>query len=132
MAEKVTRTLVDDMEDSEVVADAGTVPFGIDGRQYEIDLCRKNATRLRDFLRDYEKHGRLVGRAKSSTRSPSGHSRKSGGPSGYDREQLIAIRHWARRNGHPDLSNKGRVPTEILEAYERAHHGGSESLFSAS
>jgi hypothetical protein len=30
------------------------------------------------------------------------------------------IREWARTNGHP-VSDRGRIPATILEAYEKAN-----------
>lgn len=35
-----------------------TVQFGLDGRQYEIDLSTSNAERLREALRPYAASGR--------------------------------------------------------------------------
>lgn len=44
-----------------------------------------------------------------------------------DREEGRAIRTWARAHGWPDLPDLGRLPGEILAAYEQAHtdNGGS-------
>jgi hypothetical protein len=38
-----------------------------------------------------------------------------------DREQAGAIREWARRNGH-QVSDRGRIPSSVVEAYESAHN----------
>ena len=51
MAKKVTVTLVDDF-DGEGAADE-TVEFGLDGVTYEIDLSTKNATKLRNDLKQW-------------------------------------------------------------------------------
>jgi len=45
-----------------------------------------------------------------------GASRRSGG----DRERLKAIRDWARKNGHPDLGDRGRIPQRIVTDYDAA------------
>jgi hypothetical protein len=37
-----------------------------------------------------------------------------------DREQAGAIRDWARKNGHA-VSDRGRIPASVVEAYEGAH-----------
>lgn len=37
-----------------------------------------------------------------------------------ERDRARLIRTWARGNGWPDLSEHGRLPDEILEAYGRA------------
>lgn len=127
MAEKVVRTLIDDMETGEVGADAGTVLFGLDGKDYEIDLSKKNADPLRSFLKKYIEHARPMGR---TGKSPAA-TKPPKAASGYGREQLAATREWARRNGYPNLSNKGRVPAEVLLAYENAHRSNGEKLFSS-
>ena len=50
MAQKVQTLFVDDLDGSE--AD-GTVRFGLDGTEYEIDLNAKHAQQLRDALARY-------------------------------------------------------------------------------
>ena len=47
MAQKVQTLFVDDLDGSEA---EGTVRFGLDGTEYEIDLNAKHATQLRDAL----------------------------------------------------------------------------------
>jgi hypothetical protein len=47
MAQKVQTLFVDDLDGSEA---EGTVRFGLDGTDYEIDLNAKNAQQLRDAL----------------------------------------------------------------------------------
>ena len=46
--------------------------------------------------------------------------------SGKSPEELAAVRTWARENGH-EVSDKGRVPKEILEAWDKRHEAVSES-----
>ena len=50
MAQKVHVLLVDDLDGGD--ADE-TVPFGLDGVSYEIDLSAANAQKLRDALAAY-------------------------------------------------------------------------------
>lgn len=121
MSEKIVRLLMDDLEEDEVEATAGTVQFPTLDGTYEIDLSKKNAGKLRDdieaaraILEPYVKHARLAGKPRAKTKTiPS----RVG--SGYDREQLVAIRHWARRNGWPNVSDRGRVPADALAAFEQ-------------
>ncbi|MCU1642669.1 MULTISPECIES: histone-like nucleoid-structuring protein Lsr2 [unclassified Nocardia] len=113
MAKKVTVTLVDDY-DGESKADE-TVFFSIDGSDYEIDLSIKNAGKLRESLEPWAEKARKVGRSKQ---------RKVGAVTGrtrpaVDREESTAIREWARAQGH-QVSSRGRIPAEIVEAYQRA------------
>lgn len=124
MAQKVVVTLVDDLDESE--ADE-TVEFGIDGSSFEIDLSDANAAKLRDSLADYIGHARrTAGRRRSTGRSAAPASaaapaaRKGGGRASVDREQNQAIREWARKNKFT-VSERGRIPSEVSEAYHQAH-----------
>ena len=109
MAQKVTITLIDDLDDSEA---AETVSFGLDGTNYEIDLNEQHAADLRNALALYVAEGRKVtgsrrgGRARAAT--------GSGGPAAKD------VRIWARNEGH-NVPERGRIPAEIREAYDAAH-----------
>jgi hypothetical protein len=130
MAQKVVVSLVDDLDSSE--ADE-TVEFGLDGATYEIDLSEANAAALRDKLADFVAHARRSGgrRRSGSASAPAG-GRRSGGSGGgsggsggrgraaVDREQNQAIREWARKQGMT-VSERGRIPSEVSEAYHRAH-----------
>ena len=87
------------------------VTFALDGQQYEIDLNHRNADALRLALDPYIQGGR-----KTSGRSPQGSSR----PVRSSREHLTSVRAWARANGH-SVSDRGRVPAAILDAYASAH-----------
>jgi hypothetical protein len=122
LAQKVVVSLVDDLDASE--ADE-TVEFGLDGATYEIDLSEANAAALRDRLADYVAHARRSGgrRRTSAPAASSGSRRGSGGGGGraaVDREQNQAIREWARKQGMT-VSERGRIPSEVSEAYHKAH-----------
>jgi nucleoid-associated protein Lsr2 len=111
MAKKVTVTLVDDF-DGEGAADE-TVEFGLDGVAYEIDLSTKNATKLRNDLKQWVEAGRRVGGRRR------GRSSSARGRGAIDREQSAAIREWARRNGH-NVSTRGRIPADVIDAFHAA------------
>ena len=110
MAQRVNVVLVDDIDGSDA---AETVSFGLDGAVYEIDLSKSNARKLREALSLY------VGSARRVSRS--GRSAPRGGRSTAraGREQTQAIREWARSNGYA-VSDRGRVPAVVLEAYNSA------------
>ncbi|SDN34390.1 histone-like nucleoid-structuring protein Lsr2 [Allokutzneria albata] len=111
MAEKVIRTLVDDLDGSEAEE---TVEFAIDGVSYEIDLSGGNAGKLRDSLADFIASARKVG---GRRRSAGGRSAaRPGRPAAADREQNQAIREWARKRGMK-VSDRGRIPADVLESY---------------
>jgi hypothetical protein len=105
MAQKVHITLEDDLDGGDA---AETVAFGLDGRSYEIDLNAKNAKALRDTLAKYVAAGR-----------------RAGGRSGAKRRTQVGtsareIRDWARSNGHK-VPDRGRIPSDVREAFEAAH-----------
>ena len=117
MARKVQVILSDDLDDS-ISADE-TVTFALDGTTYEIDLSEKNATEMRDVLGKYVSAARKVS-SRGTRASGAGRSRATGGGGRMDREQAGAIRDWARKNGHA-VSDRGRIPASVVEAYEAAH-----------
>ena len=114
MAQKVTVQLVDDVDGSEAES---TVEFGLDGVNYTIDLSAENAANLRDALASYVASARRTGGRKRT----GGKAGKGGGsaPSTADRERNQAIREWARKQGM-QVSERGRIPAEIVEAYDKA------------
>ena len=112
--------LVDDLDGE--TADE-TVEFGIDGKNYEIDLSKENAGRLRGAFADYVSAARRSGgRRRASSASTSSASGGAGaapkGRASIDREQNQAIRDWARKRGMK-VSDRGRIPAEVLEAYHK-------------
>ncbi len=114
MAQQTTVRFVDDIDGS--IA-AGTVDFGLDGRNYQIDLSDENAGRLRDALTPF------IGAARKA--GGRGAERGQGRPvaeraTRADREETRAIREWARRNGH-QISERGRIPNWVIAAYQAAH-----------
>jgi hypothetical protein len=116
MARKVQVILSDDLDEN-LPADE-TVSFSLDGTSYEIDLSEKNAEEMRDAFSRYVQAARKVGRG-GGRPSGGGRSRATGGGR-MDREQAGAIRDWARKNGHA-VSDRGRIPASVVEAYEAAH-----------
>lgn len=108
MAQKVTILLVDDVDGSEA---AETVTFALDGKSYEIDLNEKNAGDLRNALAPWVGHARRVSGGPGRVRRVSGGAPKS---------NLKDVRDWARANGH-EVSERGRIPASIQEAYDAAH-----------
>lgn len=113
MAQKTVVELIDDIDGSEAAA---TVHFSLDGVDYEIDLSAENADKLRAALAEFVEHAREAGRR---TKRPSGQRSTSRTTTERDKNQLI--REWARKNGRPDLSDRGRLPAEVRDAYNAAH-----------
>jgi hypothetical protein len=105
MAQQVNIVLVDDIDGTPAEE---TVSFALDGKDYEIDLNAKNAGKLRDALAPY------VGHARRAAGRRRGRSSAGSGPSPAD------IRAWARDNGF-NVPDRGRVSSEVREAYAAAH-----------
>jgi hypothetical protein len=109
VAQKVQTLFIDDIDGS---AAEGTVRFGLDGTDYEIDLNAAHAQQLRDTLAAYLKAGRRV----------SGASRRParGGRKGPDRAlNPTEVREWAKAQGI-EVKDRGRVPAELLVKFKVA------------
>ncbi len=109
MAKRVEVILIDDLDGS--VAEE-VVTFGLDGVQYEIDLSKDNATRLRESLAEWVASARRAGGRRVTGRRPVAQGRRS---------DLNEIRQWGRENGF-HVSDRGRVSRDLEEAYDRAHN----------
>jgi hypothetical protein len=110
MAQRTQVIFTDDIDGSEA---AGTVTFALNGVQYEIDLSRKNADKLAKAFEPYVSGGRKVSSRTTSTRS----SRGGSSPKKHDQS---AVREWARGEGMK-ISDRGRIPADVLARYEAAH-----------
>ena len=117
MAQKVDVKYVDDLDGS---AASGTVSFALDGRSYEIDLSDDNAARLRDSLASFVAAARRSGTATRRGRGQRGAGEAESTPTRSSREETAAIRTWARENGH-EVSERGRIPKAVVQAYQAAH-----------
>lgn len=110
MAKKTFVVLTDDIDGSEIEdGKGGTVSFGLEGRNYEIDLSDKNADKLRGLFKDYISVARVVG-----TKTGTAGKRTQIGPAAKD------VRAWAQANGHT-VPERGRIPQEVRDAYDAAH-----------
>jgi hypothetical protein len=106
MARKTVILIHDDLTDE--AADT-TVSFGLDGLDYEIDLTDTNAEEFRKKLDTYIMAGRKVG-------GTSGRRRDSSPVTEVDPK---AVRAWAAAKGY-EVSNRGRVPASVVEAFRAA------------
>jgi nucleoid-associated protein Lsr2 len=103
MAQKMVVEVLDDIDGSP--ADR-TVTFGLDGKDYEIDLSDKNADQLAKALEPFVAGARKVSAGRRS-------------PAAVKHDQS-AVREWARSQGM-QVSDRGRIPASISEAYSSAH-----------
>ena len=116
MAERIVRQLIDDIDGAEIPEGGGErVEFSLRGVEYQIDLSAANVAKLDKALKPYVD-------AVMKVRSSRGQRLKasSNGNRSASREQLAAIRDWARKNGY-EVSDRGRIKAEIVDAFEAAH-----------
>ena len=105
MAQKVQVLLSDDLDGSDATQ---TVKFGWLGAEYEIDLNDKN----------YASFEKAIGKYLAAARKTGGRAR--GGKRSAATVDLAAVRAWAREQGY-EVSDRGRVSGEIMDAYAAAH-----------
>lgn len=109
MAQKVTVHLISDLSGKD--ADE-TLRFGLDGKEYEIDLTAAEAGKVRDALTPYIKAARRTTVTKGGSRTRS----RSGAATGPDPK---AVREWAAANGIK-VSDRGRIPADVVAKFEAA------------
>ena len=108
MAQKIQTLFIDDIDGGTA---EGTVRFGLDGTEYEIDLNAKHTEELHKVLANYVAHGR---KAAGPTRRAS-----RGRRSGAGAVDTAKVREWAKGNGF-DIKERGRVPANVVEKYKEA------------
>ena len=114
MARKIIHQLVDDIDGSLLeVGEGETVHFSLDGSAFEIDLTGAHAAELRAALAPYISAGRRTQR--TGTGRPAAAAKRPG-----RNPETASIRAWAGANGHT-LSERGRIPADVIEAYRAAH-----------
>jgi hypothetical protein len=109
VAQKIQTLFIDDIDGS---AAEGTVRFGLDGTEYEIDLNAKHAQELQDALARYVNAARRVG---GGARRPARGGRRgsAGGPNSTE------VREWTKAQGI-EVKDRGRVPAELVVKFKAA------------
>ena len=107
MAQRIHVLLTDDLDGGEA---AGTVRFGLDGTEYEIDLSAAHSDELRTALQRYLAHARRTG---STTRGAARSRRTSAAV------DTAKVREWAKGQGI-EVKDRGRVPADVVEQYKTA------------
>ena len=109
MAQKIQTLFIDDIDGGEA---EGTVRFGLDGTDYEIDLSTKNAAALRKALAKYVDAAR---RAPGASRRPTRSARRASDGAA----DSTAVRVWAKSQGI-DVKDRGRVPADLVRQFKAA------------
>jgi hypothetical protein len=138
MAHKIVLTCDVDGDDTEA---EGTVKFGLDGREYEIELCSRHHKELSGSLRPFVEKARKVEGTRGRRRNQRASTPPSAAPTtpsapmsrsaistaapgraaaAARRDGTRTVREWAKAQGMT-VSDRGRISTEIAEAYAAAH-----------
>jgi len=109
VAQKIQTLFVDDLDGSPA---EGTVRFGLDGTEYEIDLNEEHARALRDALARYVSAARRAG---GGARRAARAGRRASA-SGLNTTE---VREWAKAQGI-EVKDRGRVPAELVVKFRAA------------
>jgi Lsr2 len=110
VAQKVQTIFTDDLDGTEAV---GSVRFGLDGVDYEIDLSTAHVEELRQILAPYIAAGRKAGGAGGRPGRRSGRRGRGSGPSTSE------VREWAKAQGI-EVKDRGRVPADLVVKFQAA------------
>ncbi len=113
MGQRIEVVLTCDLHDGEVPAEE-TVTFAVDGTTYAFELCDEHLQEFRDAV------GRYVAAARRADQPRRGRRRADGGGRRGGPTDLSEVRAWARGQGYK-VSERGRISTEVQEAYEAAN-----------
>ncbi|WP_308160304.1 histone-like nucleoid-structuring protein Lsr2 [Mycolicibacterium goodii] len=133
----VTVDYIDDLDGVPIdEKDVDTVEFSYRGEDYTLVLTTKNGAQFNKDIARYIKaakkakanDGRIARKTVRNRKPAEGKAapkrkaaaRKAATPKVSATERSRAIREWARANGH-SVSERGRLSTEIIAAYEAAH-----------
>lgn len=86
------------------------------GVSYRTDLCADHAAELAEALDPFLSVAERVEARRRGAGRPSADGRGQRSPVRRDPMQVAAIREWARANGY-EISDRGRIPREVEEAY---------------
>ncbi|HEX4790243.1 MAG TPA: Lsr2 family protein [Actinospica sp.] len=104
------------IDDLDQTPGAREVHFSLDNYEYVIDLNDANLEELKGALAKFIEAATPLGKVYRATpQRPTARRRAAAeGPSTAD------MREWAKKNGH-DVSDRGRLNQEVIDAYLSAH-----------
>ena len=109
MAQQIQTLFIDDLDGSEA---EGTVRFGLDGADYEIDLSAGHTQAPRETLARYVQAARRAG---GGSRRPVRGGRKASA----DGLNTTEVREWAKAQGI-EVKDRGRVPAGLVVKFKAA------------
>lgn len=109
MARKEVTQYFDDLDGTHLHdEDVNVVRFALDGTHYVVDLSSANAAKLRSALQPFIDVARKETPAVKRQAAPRRNTRAK------------TIRKWAQDQGL-DVADRGKIPTEIIDAFDAAH-----------
>jgi hypothetical protein len=112
VAQRVSVTYACDYDDKEIPdGQQRSITFGLDGQEYEIDLCAKHSEKFTELVGKFAEHARR-GTARTVKRK-----RRTAA----NRQRSAEIRAWAKESGM-EVSDRGRIPAHVLAGFESGNH----------
>lgn len=140
MAVRIIHQLLSDLSGDEA---SHTVRFGLDNKDYVIDLTDEESEELRTFMERYISAGQRADKARRGTTYAESASAiaamnngaaRSSSPLAVPQKEralyLQSIRDWANKKGL-NVANRGRVPQTIIDMFENRHALESAALAEA-
>jgi hypothetical protein len=114
VAQRVSVTYACDYDDKEIAeGQQRNITFGIDGQEYEIDLCARHSARLSEAVGKFTEHAR-----KATIKGTRRRRRTTA-----NRQRSARIRAWAKNSGI-EVSDRGRIPGHVLAGFESSQKQG--------
>lgn len=116
--------LVDDFDGKELPEDTDPVHLSLGRTTYALYLSEKNHGKLLEALNPFIESAETVATNRVSA------TRSSSTASSGDKEKLKKVREWAIASNYEytnakgertTLGDRGRIPAEVIEAYEKAN-----------
>jgi hypothetical protein len=115
VAQRVSVTYACDYDDKEIPdGQQRSITFGLDGQEYEIDLCAKHSEKFADMVGRYAEH------ARRGTVKAGGTKRRR--RTAANRQRSAEIRAWAKKTGI-EVSDRGRIPAHVVAGFESNKRG---------
>ncbi|WP_281275980.1 histone-like nucleoid-structuring protein Lsr2 [Gordonia oryzae] len=125
VAKRQVVSFIDDLDGRELdIDDAHTISWSWSGVEYQIDVSSANLDKIENgrvpVARLLEVSTRVGGRKQSTAPKVSTPAASAESSSSSARPSTKVIREWAQEAGY-EVPLRGRLPKEILDAYDAAH-----------